>query len=142
VENWAAVLIYKNGEPFRTLTLKALFDCSRFTDADCDGGPVCEIDGFFDDAGRVGVRTTAGGERLLTAVQFRSGEVTTDSAAAPPLESRVGGDSGVDGVPSPNVAEMSPSWGRVAGIGAAVVGACSAVFLTLAVVLVRTQRVR
>lgn len=140
--DWAALIVYQNGEPARTHRLKDLFDCSAFTDADCDGGPVCEIDAFADAAGLVTVRTTAGGVTLRRTVHFRTGEVLPAGTAVPnesagtgeALECRVGEDERT----VPSVPERS--WVRVTLIGAGVVGTGTAAFLALAVALLRGQR--
>ncbi len=145
VDEWPAVVVHKNGEPARTFALRELFDCDRFTPADCDGGPECSITAFLDAGGRVTVRTTAGGAEQKRTLDFRTGEVfpvgtgelaelreasdTEDRAKMRPRGERPLSAAG----PERSVL-------RVMAIGVGVVAACTAAFLALAAVLVRGQR--
>jgi hypothetical protein len=139
--DWAAVIVYKDGQPLRTHPLKELFDCSKFTDAECDGGPVCEIEAFADAAGLVAVRTTVGGVTLSRIVNFRTGEVMPAGFVIP---TEPGEKPPSDATPPPadELPTASRSWVRVAAIGAGVVGLCATAFVALAVALLRGQRMR
>lgn len=145
VGEWAAVVVHKNGEPARTFALRELFDCDRFTPADCDGGPECSLTAFLDAAGRVTVRTTAGGVEQKRTLDFRTGEVfpVGTGEVAGQGESADGNDRAKMRPPGDRPlpkAEPERSALRVMAIGVGVVAACTAAFLALAAVLVRGQR--
>jgi hypothetical protein len=126
-EDDPALWIYQNGKPFRTLALRDVFDASRFTDRDCYLGPIIIIDSFDDASGRVTISTEAGGKKRTATVAFRTGEVVER-----------GGGGFFDGAEG----EGGQSWGRVILIGLLVVGVCAAVFVGVAVFLMRWQRMR
>jgi hypothetical protein len=130
-EDAPALHISKNGQPFRTLALRQVFDCSRFTDRDCFMGPIVTIDSFLDPTGHVTISAQANGRKQTAMVAFRTGEVIEGRGEG----AIVGGDggSGSDG---------AWYWGRVILTGVAVVGVGTAAFIGLVVLLVREQRTR
>ncbi len=105
-EDAPALHIYKDGKPFRTVTLREAFGTSRFSDRDCFMGPIVAIDSFDDAGGRVVISTEADERKLTATVGFRTGDVSADSA---------GGASG-------------RNWGRVLLIGLVVVSLGAAAF--------------
>lgn len=145
VEGLAAVTVYQSGKPLRTFTLRELFDCSQFTDADCDGGPVCEIDSFRDAAGRVTIRTVSGGKPQTRTIHFRTGEILpVGTSDLPPEVTDPAGKRPppTEATDRPAPAEPKRQWAHVALIGVIVVVGCSTAFAALAVTLVRGQRAR
>ncbi|MCI0703525.1 MAG: hypothetical protein L0241_20790 [Planctomycetia bacterium] len=133
-ENEPAVMIYKNGQLFRTIALRDVFRCSRFTDRECFMGPIVTIDSFHDDGGRVSISTHADGKKQTVTVAFRTGEA---------IES--GGGSSVESTGSGGSFDSSTAtgrnWGRTILIGLLVVGVGAAGLVGL-VLLARKQPMR
>lgn len=127
-----ALMIYKNGQPFKTIALKDAFDTSRFTDRDCFAGPIVAIESFDDAAGRVTISTETRGRKISSAVMFRTGEVERGVADVPAPDD---GTASSDGGP----AEGGSKFLRGLLIGVAVVVVASAAFAALAFVLIRRQ---
>lgn len=129
-----ALYIYDRGQPFRTLALKDVFNCSRFTERDCYMGPVITIESFDDASGRVVISAEASGRKQTTTVAFRTGEVIEREGRGGPLEflspRSASGTSG-----------EGRSWVSVILLGLLVVGGLSAVFMLVAFKMVRWQRI-
>lgn len=130
-EDAPALLVYRNGRPVRTLALRDVFDCSEFTDRDCFMGPVVRIEEFRDDAGRVTITAEADGRKQTATVSFRTGAVT-ERTGTPRLD--------VLECPVTGPGESGWGWGRAMLIGLIVVGAGTAAFVGLAVLLVQSRR--
>jgi hypothetical protein len=132
-EDAPVLFVYKNGQQFRTLALKDVFDPSRFTNRDCFMGPIITIDSFDDATGHVVISTEAGGRKRTATVAFRTGEVVErDSSGGVSLALFDGGD-----ITGP----AGRRWGRFALLGGVVVGTLTAAFVVAAVLLIRNQRV-
>ena len=145
VEKLAAVIVYRNGQLQRTVALDELFDCPKFTNADCDGGPECAIDRFSDTAHRVTIRTTANGEVMKRTIDFHTGEIfpvgsgeISDVAASNSFKLRPPTDPDGDADRSHSQPVRSRST-RIILAGVVVVIAGTLAFLTLAFVLIRGQ---
>jgi hypothetical protein len=119
-------LIYNNGQLNRTLTLREVFRCSRFTDRDCFMGPVVTIDSFDDDAGRVNLSAVADGKKQSATIAFRTNEVIESSGIGESFD------------PSP---ATTRNWGRAILIGLVVIGV-GAVGVVGLVLLSRRQPIR
>lgn len=145
IEKLAAAIVYRNGQLHRTVALDELFDCSKFTNADCDGGPECALDRFSDSTNRVTIRTTANGVVMKRTIDFRTGEVfavgagdISDEAASNSFKVRPPTDP--DGVTDrPRLSTERSRLVRVILAGVVVVIATTLAFLTLAFVLIRGQ---
>lgn len=140
-----ALFLYKNGNLFRTLTYRDLFDCSQFSERDCFMGPVVSIEAFRDPDGHVSISSEKDDEKTLkTTVAFRTGEVIERGgfgsgggggrSRAPSSRS---GTEGTGTSARSGDATEGRSWGRTLLMGFMVVGACSAAFACIAVLLVR-----
>ena len=147
VEKWAAAVVYRNGQLQRTVALGELFDCSKFTASDCDGGPECGIDRFSEATKRVTIRTTAGGVVMKRTMNFQTGEIAP--VGADDLASDSDTPSAQLKRPAPTGSETSHDrpraerrrWVQVVLAGVVVVTAGTVAFLTLAFVLIRGQPV-
>lgn len=123
-----ALFIYKNGQPFRTLALKDVFDCSQFTDRDCFLGPVVSIEAFRDAEGRVVITSVANEQKQTATIAFRTGEVIERGRSGGNASATVTSDA--EGEP---VSELR--WSRVILVGLAVVGVSTAVLVGLVLAL-------
>jgi hypothetical protein len=134
-EDAPALFIYKDGKPFKTLALRDVFDCSRFTDRDYYMGPVIVVDSFLDELGRVSVSSEAGGRKQTATVAFRTGAVLEPGRA----------EAGAPGAPTTGGGRGEPNSGRgrvrgfLIGLG---VSGCLAAFVGVAVLLIRHKRPR
>ena len=133
-EDGPALIVYQNGQLFRTLALRDVFDTSRFTERDCFMGPIITIDSFDDAAGRVTISAQANGQKQTTIVAFRTGEVIERSG-----EGRSMFDLPVLGGRSDSA--TGRNWARTILIGLGVIGVGTATFIGLAVLL-REKRSR
>jgi hypothetical protein len=95
-ESEPALVIYRHGKPFRTLALRDVFDCTRFTDRDCFMGPIVTIDSFLDGPGHVTISSEANERKQTATIDFRTGKVISGSGLAegPYDLSAPGGGSG------------------------------------------------
>lgn len=144
VANLAAAIVYRNGQLHRTVTLGELFDCSMFTNADCDGGPECSIDRYSDSTGRVTIRTAAGGVVLKRTIDFRTGDIFLPGIGEPSAADTLEPGNPAVRPPGDRPGELGPTSSRsrlpqVILTGLVVVIATTLAFLTLAFVLIRGQ---
>jgi hypothetical protein len=132
-ENEPALIIYQNGKPLRTITLREAFDTSQFTDRDCYCGPIVTIDSFQDAEGRATISTEAGGRKRTTTIAFRTGEVTEKRGGGVLSIPILNGGSG-------NASGSSPSWVQVILTGLLVVVGCVVAFVGFSMLLIRKKK--
>jgi hypothetical protein len=142
IEQLAAIIVYQNGVRTRTYRLAELFDCTRFTALDCDGGPECTIERFSNATGRVTIRTTADGTMMKRTLDYRTGEIFPHNTPDAPEDPAVVLAAVVEQpeVVQPNLVRTHRT-ARLILMGIVVVAGSTLAFLTLGFILIRGQQI-